>query len=115
MPTGYRNECAKIDTIIDEVSSDPYSITKYYLGWPYNRWNSFFSYQPFNEFNTINIPILFVQGKYDYSSPIESVVFIQDNYANKQYKYMYYNMGHIPDNDKGIESILNDISIWIDM
>jgi esterase/lipase len=113
MPKGYRNECAKIDQIIDDVSSDPYSMTKYYLGWPYKRWNSFFGYQPIKEYSSINIPILFVQGKYDYSNPIESVTFIQENFKNKEYKYMYYDMGHIPDNEIEIEAILIDVSKWI--
>lgn len=113
MPLGYRTECAKIDQVVNEVYNDPYSMTKYYLGWPYNRWNSFFRYQPIKEYSSINIPILFVQGKYDYSNPIESVTIVQENYKNKQYKYMFYDMGHVPDNDKEIESILIDISTWI--
>jgi esterase/lipase len=113
MPEEYRAECSKIFQVSKAVEKDPYSMNKLYLGWPYNRWSSFFDYQPIKEYDLINIPILFVQGLYDYSSPVESVKYIQDIYSNKQYKYMFYKMGHVPDDDDEIKKILFDINSWI--
>ncbi|MBN2223045.1 MAG: hypothetical protein JW765_00065 [Deltaproteobacteria bacterium] len=113
MPQGYREECLKIDTVLEEVAKDPYSLTKGYLGWPYNRWSSFFPYQPIQEYKAINVPVLFVQGKRDYSSPVESVQFLQVYRGDRQYSAKYYDMGHIPEEDTETIRILDEIAAWI--
>lgn len=113
MPQGYREECLKIDLAIDEVAQDPSSLTKRYLGWPFNRWSSFFAYQPILEYDAVNLPVLFVQGTRDYNSPVESVQFLQEYRGDRQYSAKYYDMGHIPERDSEIKRILDDISAWI--
>jgi len=113
IPREYRKECSKIDIAIEDIKTDPHSMTKYYLGWPYNRWSSFFSYEPINEYESIDAPVLFVQGLDDYSNPAESVRYVKDTYSNKPYKYLYYKMGHVPDSDQEIKKILLDIGLWI--
>jgi len=113
MPKEYKAECSRIDEVDGDIKKNPYSMNKFYFGWPYNRWSSFFNYEPIKEYESINVPILFIQGLYDYSSPVESVKYIQEKYSDKHYKYLFYKMGHTPDTFNDIKKILSDISLWI--
>ena len=114
MPESYRNECKKIFDIKEDIEKNPTAIDKYYLGWPYLRWHSFFNYMPINEYNEINIPVLFIQGLMDYNSPYESVKFLEEESRNKNYEYVYYNdMGHIPTEKAEVARIIHSIYSWI--
>nr|HPO50450.1 alpha/beta hydrolase [Spirochaetota bacterium] len=89
------------------------STDKFYFGWSYKRWNSFFDYKPIDYLSKIDIPILFIQGKKDFSSPVESVEFVQNNINKNNFSYKYYeNMGHLPESDKGINEIMEYINNW---
>lgn len=114
MPETYRNECKKISEVEKDIELNPTAINKYYLGWPYSRWNSFFKYRPINEYAEIDIPVLFIQGLKDYNSPFESVKFVEEEYSKKDYEYVYYNdMGHIPEKKEEIAKIIESIYSWI--
>ncbi|MFW6363161.1 MAG: alpha/beta hydrolase [Spirochaeta sp.] len=113
MPDAYRRECARIDEVVEAVEQDPQSTRAWYLGWPFVRWNSFFAYTPADEYHSITIPVLFVQGRNDFSSPVESVYHIRDTVGSNTYTYWFREMGHIPEDDKEIEQLLNDIAVWI--
>jgi len=114
MPVTYRNECKKVSEIEKEIYLNPTAIDKYYLGWPYSRWNSFFKYRPIGEYAEISIPVLFIQGLKDFNSPFESVKFVEEEYSNKNYEYVYYSdMGHIPEEKGEIAKIIQSIYSWI--
>lgn len=114
MPEPYRNECRRIDEVIDDIKQYPDSINKYYLGWPYTRWSSFFKYQPVQQYSSMDIPVLFIQGMNDFSSPVESVQFIEDNVQNDAFEYRYYeNMGHIPEKEEDIQAMVQSIYQWL--
>jgi esterase/lipase len=114
MPETYRNECKKISEVEKDIEQNPKAIDKYYLGWPYSRWSSFFKYQPIDEYVGIDIPVLFIQGLKDYNSPFESVKYIEEEYRNKNYEYAYYrDMGHIPEKKEDIARIIQSIYSWI--
>lgn len=114
MPKNYKEKCSFVDNIIEDIKKHPNSIDRYYFGWTYNRWESFFKYKPINEYQTIDIPVLFIQGVADYNSPYESVKYIEENIPNNKYQFQYYqNMGHIPEKDKEIKEILDYIFLWL--
>jgi len=90
------------------------STTRFYLGWPYVRWTSFFAYTPADEYRSIIVPVLFVQGTTDFSSPVESVYHIRDTFGSNNYSYWFREMGHVPEDDKEILQVLNDVAGWIE-
>lgn len=115
MPPSYRAECQRIDEAIQEVKADPQSVEKKYFGWPYARWSSFFDYKPFDYYKEIRIPVLFYQGKLDWSSPVESVQYIQKNLPENPFEYMYIDkMGHTPDMTKaGLKKFADALGDWL--
>lgn len=48
-----------------------------------------------NEYRSISIPVLFVQGIQDFSSPVESVYHIRDTFGSDTYSCWFREMGHI--------------------
>lgn len=114
MPAAYRRECARVDETIEAIEKDSQSTTRFYLGWPYVRWTSFFAYTPADEYRSIIVPVLFVQGTTDFSSPVESVYQIRDTFGSNNYSYWFREMGHVPEDDKEILQILNDVAGWIE-
>lgn len=115
MPEKYRNECKKVDEIVNEINTDPESIEKQYMGWPYLRWNSFFKYRPYEYYSAIKIPVLFYQGRLDWSSPIESVEYLQKNILNTNFEYRYIDtMGHIPAfDDEEMKQFIKELNDWL--
>jgi len=114
MPESYRKECERIDEIKKEIASHPDSIDTYYLGWPYARWSSFFDYRPIDEYLTINIPILFIQGLEDYNSPYESVKYVEATIHNEKYEYNYYeHMGHVLNDTEKTAEIIRSLYLWL--
>lgn len=114
MPQEYREQCLKIDSIKKDIEMYPNSIDKGYFGWPYKRWSSFFEYRPINELININIPILFIQGVLDWNSPVESVKYIEEFEISNNYTFLYYeDMGHGPEQEQDIFSMLDEINNWI--
>lgn len=78
------------------------------------RWlNSFKDIRPFDHYKNINIPILFIHGDYDYSIPVESTVFIQENLPEKPFEYMYYPWTHYASERADIIGLRNDIAKWV--
>ena len=114
MPDKYRDECIRLIEVIADIEMHPDSIEKYYMGWPYSRWYSFFKYSPINEYREIDIPVLFVQGLLDFNSPYESVKCIEEMIKNSKYEFKYYpEMGHIPSSDEEMKAIIKEIYTWI--
>ena len=58
--------------------------------------------------------MLFVQGTTDFSSPVESVYQIRDTFGSNNYSYWFREMGHVPEDDKEILQVLNDVAGWIE-
>ena len=71
---------AKVDSLFavyKRVYAEPNSTEKWYYGHPYKRWGSFANYIPLNDLVKLDIPILFVNGTADRSSPILQADYIQ--------------------------------------
>jgi pimeloyl-ACP methyl ester carboxylesterase len=116
MPDGYRALCAQVEQERKNIDQNPDSIEKSYLGWPYRRWSSFFVYNPIEELALIDIPVFFVQGNVDWNSPVESVHRVQESLPNKPFTYRYIaEMGHFPDDESVIFSLLNEIAGWLQL
>ncbi|MBN1482495.1 hypothetical protein EH223_10660 [candidate division KSB1 bacterium] len=60
-----------------KIYSDPNSTEKWYYGHPYKRWGSYANYIPLYDLVKLDIPILFVNGTLDRSSPILQADYIQ--------------------------------------
>lgn len=63
--------------VYKKVYSDPNSTEKWYYGHPYKRWGSFCNYIPLTDLVKLDIPILFVNGTRDRSSPVLHADYIQ--------------------------------------
>lgn len=114
MPDSYRQQLQYIEVAYNDVMDYPSSISKFYLGWPYSRWSSFFDYKPIEDIEKIEVPILFFQGVLDFSSPVESVEYLQQNLPNTNISYIYKDqMGHFPEDDNGVRDLLSEIRNWI--
>jgi pimeloyl-ACP methyl ester carboxylesterase len=81
--------------------------------------SSFLAFRPFDYYEDINIPVLFIHGEMDYNVAVESTRYIQNNLPEKPFEYIYYKyMGHGPDPFSldytfQFHKIRNDIAKWI--
>jgi pimeloyl-ACP methyl ester carboxylesterase len=112
LPEAYRTELEKLTDIKELIRQNPDSIEDGYLGWPYKRWSSFFEYTPIEYLRNISIPILFIQGVNDLSSPKESVEAVESlNLPNIDILYID-EMNHLPSNSKNVKSVFGIIQRW---
>jgi hypothetical protein len=92
----------------------PDSITEGFNGMSFRWYNSFINIRPYEYYENINIPILFVHGGKDYKVPIESTKYIENNLMNKPYDFLYYqNMAHGPETYSQVIKLREDITEWI--
>jgi pimeloyl-ACP methyl ester carboxylesterase len=76
-----RNELPfDIDTAWKEILLQPRSITKTWLGNPYRWWFDIMDYDPLPHFLSLDIPILVGMGSADDSVPVESVLFLAEQF-----------------------------------
>ena len=64
---------AAIDSLFavyKKIYSDPYNTEKWYYGHPYKRWGSFCNFIPLENLVKLDIPIYYINGSIDRSSPI---------------------------------------------
>ena len=114
MPDQYRKLLRQVDEIVEIISKDPEAIDKFYLGHPYIRWSSFFEYEPIVYIQKINIPILFIHGELDWSTPVESTRVIEDSNISDLFDFYYYpEMEHGPATYSEMKKVLKDIEDWI--
>ena len=83
------------------------------LGLVYRQLVSFMDLRPFDYYKNINIPILFIHGTKDMNIAVESTMYIQKNLPDKPFKFIYYDMGHIPMKEADKIRFRNDIAKWI--
>ena len=84
------------------------------FGLVYRQLASFLHLRPFDYFQEIDVPILFIHGVNDMNIAVESTKYIQNNLPGKPFEYIYYeDMGHIPMNDLERVRFRNDIARWI--
>jgi esterase/lipase len=88
IPDYYREACRNVDELKRELELYPYSIGEI-MGYTYRWWNSFMNHRPFEYYEKINIPVLFIHGNLDIIVPVESTRYIQNNLADKPYDYVY--------------------------
>ena len=114
MPDKYRLECRDIQRVRSRVKNFPDSIEYRFLGLPYRRWSSFFDFTPADYYMSIEIPVLFYHGKFDWSVPVESTSMIEKMYPDKKFTFMYIDkMQHVPDDDKGMEELFMRLIMWV--
>jgi esterase/lipase len=114
MPEQYRELYKQVDEIADVIRKDPNAIDQFYLGHPYIRWSSFFEYDPIEYIHNIKIPILFIHGELDWSTPVESTRIIEDSNISDLFDFYYYpGMEHSPSSFFELKKILKDIEKWL--
>ncbi len=114
MPDQYRDLCKQVDEMAEAINSEPEAIDKFYLGHPYIRWSSFFKYEPIDYIRQIDIPILFIHGEMDWSTPVESTRIIEESNISDQFDFIYYpKMEHSPSSFAELKRVLKDIEEWI--
>jgi pimeloyl-ACP methyl ester carboxylesterase len=98
----------------DNGNNYPDSITEGFNGMSFRWYNSIINIRPYDYYENINIPILFVHGGKDYKVPIESTKYIENNFINKPYDFLYYlNMAHGPETYSQVIRLREDIVEWI--
>lgn len=114
MPDGYRNILKKVDEALYDINNNPNSIDKFYLGHPYTRWSSYFTYVPLEYIKSWKRQVLFIHGEKDWSCPIESTKIIEDQNISDSFTFNYYkNMEHGPTNVFQMLKLKKDILNWI--
>jgi hypothetical protein len=63
--------------VYEKIYRDPNSTDKWYDGHPYKRWGSFCNYIPLVNLIQLDIPILYINGSIDRSSPILQADYIK--------------------------------------
>jgi dipeptidyl aminopeptidase/acylaminoacyl peptidase len=113
MPDYYREACLNIDELKKEIELYPNSIGEI-MGYTYKWWNGFMNYKPYNYYENINIPILFIHGNLDIMIPVESTKYIQNNLLNKPFDYIYIDdANHYYNTSKSKEIFENNIIKWV--
>lgn len=108
----YRNGLSHVAEAREKIMQDPESIEKWYLGWPYRRWSSYFSYTPANLYRDVPVPVLFLHGEKDTSSPVESSLAANSLGLSNCTVITYPEMGHGPDTDEQRTRLFTDITEW---
>jgi len=94
-------------TFPDSYIDDYYGLTQKYFG-------SFVHIRPFDYYKNINVPILFLHGTHDFSIPVESTIYVQENLPDKPFEYKYFfNWDHQPRNAKDVIEYRKAIAGWI--
>lgn len=78
------------------------------------RWfNSIVHIRPFDYYKKINIPVLFIHGKFDINVAVESTMYIQENLPDKPFTYKYYYWAHGMETKMAALRVLSDVAEWI--
>ena len=78
------------------------------------RWfSSAMHIRPFDYYERINIPILFIHGEADFNIPVESTRYIQENLTGKPFEYRYYDWDHQPRNLTDLLQFRKEVAEWI--
>jgi pimeloyl-ACP methyl ester carboxylesterase len=121
---------AQIDSLFavyKRIYTDPASTEKWYFGHPYKRWGSYCSDIPLENLLKLEIPILFIHGTADRSSPILQADYVQleflrmgkDNLTNYVLPGVVHSLHEIVEEDgehKAIsrqDEVLETITEWI--
>jgi len=98
---------------IKRLNNNPRTITYKYL-------NSLIHIRPFDYYENIDIPVLFLHGKLDTNVHVESTRYVEKNLPLKPFSYIYYpdtahyinhieGLGHSNDLER---TVINDIRDW---
>ena len=79
-----------------EKTEFPDSFEEDYYGITHRYFNSFYHIRPFDYYQNINIPILFLHGIYDSTIAVESTFYVQDNLPEKPFEYIFFLWNHNP-------------------
>jgi len=113
-PEGYKMRLDLIEEVARDIKADPDSITKGYMGYPYNMWSSFMFYRPREDLVQIDIPILMIHGSEDIMSPVESSRFVKEEFEKTGKSNLHYieyeGKGHDLGGD--FERVINDMVNW---
>lgn len=102
-----------ISTFSQESTDLPLSYKEDYFSVTYRYLNSFLFIRPVEAYKNMDIPILFLHGKKDINTAVESTQYIQRNLPQDKFEYIYYDWAHAPGNYFEIIKFRNDISNWI--
>ena len=101
------------DTYAPGIDSHPDMYREDLFGSTYRWFNSFKDIRPFDYYENINIPILFIHGDADYNIPVESTIYIQENLPDKPFNYKYFPWEHQPRKDRDIIQWRKELAEWI--
>jgi len=117
MQPGYKEAYTQIEDAYTDICSNPDSIEKQYLGYPYKRWYGFFKYNPMDDYINIDIPILLLHGALDTNSPVEASRAVDEEFeasGKANLKYIEYaDMGHNAESKEQNDRIFYDITNWL--
>ena len=69
-----------VDSAILSLKKFPNSTSRYTFGNPNKKWKDFLYYNPTDEYQKIEIPILLIHGDEDKNSPVESARYLKSKF-----------------------------------
>ncbi len=112
LPQGYFEPYFNIPKIFTPSNSGLFdSYEEDYYGFSFRWLSSIVNIRPYEYYENIHIPILFVHEENDYVIPVESTQYIQKNLPEKPFEYKYY--PHQIETYDDLLQFRKDISEWI--
>ena len=108
----------RLKTLLNYYNEDPRRDTINRIGFlhqvTFKYLNSILDQRPFEYYEGINIPVLFIHGERDRSFPVESTKYVEANLPGKPFDFIYYpEMGHGPDTREELYEMREDIKDWL--
>ena len=110
---------AQVKTVIDYYQDEPRnnsinSVGISSSGATYRWLNSIIDIRPFNYYEEINIPVLFIHGDLDSNISIESTYYVYDNLPDKPFDFITFRgMGHSPGSVEQLDFFRSKIKEWL--
>ena len=114
LPQGWLEMYSNISQKFNPANSETFdSFEENYYSFTLRYYNSIMHIRPFDYYERINIPILFIHGEADFNIPVESTRYIQENLPGKPFEYRYYRWDHQPRNLADLLKFRREVAEWI--